>query len=87
VLAHAAGIPVEEALLAGVTVIAGYVRAIAARWRGAREHRRIQANAGLVSLLGVIKECDATAQARTLFAGGAAHTVWAWPSFRSPRRR
>ena len=47
-LAHAAGIPVEEALLAGVTVIAGYVRAIAARWRGAREHRRIQAKAGWV---------------------------------------
>ena len=39
VLAHIAGIPVEEALmaapslLAGVTVIAGYVRAIAARPR------------------------------------------------------
>ena len=38
-LAHVAGIPVEEALLAapallaGVTVIAGYVRAIAARPR------------------------------------------------------
>jgi hypothetical protein len=39
VLAHVAGIPVEEAplaapaLLAGVTVIAGYVRATAARPR------------------------------------------------------
>jgi hypothetical protein len=39
VLAHAAGIPVEEALLAapallaGVTVIAGHVRAAAARPR------------------------------------------------------
>ena len=38
-LAHVAGIPVEEALmaapavLAGVTVIAGYVRATAARAR------------------------------------------------------
>ena len=40
-LAHVAGIPVEEALLAapsllaGVTVIAGYVRATAARARAA----------------------------------------------------
>ncbi len=39
-LAHVAGIPVEEALmaapalLAGVTMIAGYVRAVAARPRG-----------------------------------------------------
>jgi hypothetical protein len=33
VLAHVAGIPVEEALLAGLTMIAGYVRAIAARPR------------------------------------------------------
>jgi hypothetical protein len=33
VLAHVAGIPVEEALLADVTVIAGYVRATAARPR------------------------------------------------------
>jgi hypothetical protein len=39
VLAHVAGVPVEEALvaapalLAGVTVIAGYVRATAARRR------------------------------------------------------
>jgi hypothetical protein len=39
VLAHVAGIPVEEALaaapalLAGLTVFAGYVRAIAARPR------------------------------------------------------
>jgi len=73
VLAHVAGIPVEEALLAapallaGVTVIAGRPgdrRAPAPlnpplpavhlagcgdpRWRGAREHRRIQAKAGWV---------------------------------------
>ena len=46
VLAHVAGIPVEEALqagpalLAGVTVIAGYIRATAARPRGGGATRR-----------------------------------------------
>jgi hypothetical protein len=46
VLAHVAGIPVEEALvaapalLAGVTVIAGYVRATAARAAVPREEQQ-----------------------------------------------